>query len=223
MREIAPCVLSGQIVRLEPLLPSEAHVSALAEIGLEPELWRLQPRPVTSRVEMEDYVQSALHDQGQGLSLPFVIVRRDTNLIVGTTRYMDIAREHQRLEIGATWICAAHQRTGANVESKLLLLRHAFDVIGAQKVVFKTEAQNNKSRAAILALGAREEGTLRSHLLADNGRPRDMVFFSILKSEWPAVRQLNERRLERSSGPSSSRPSLRPTASRRARRHQAGR
>ena len=194
-----PCVLEGRIIRLEPLLAS--HAPALAEIGLEPELWRLQPRPVRNLSEMEAYAQSALDDQRLGLSLPFVIIRRDTNVIVGTTRYMDIAPEHRRLEIGATWITATHQRTGANVEAKLLLLAHAFDVLGVQKVVLKTEAANTKSRDAILAIGAREEGTLRSHFLADSGRCRDMVYFSILEPEWAAVRQRNEDRLRRWSRP----------------------
>lgn len=195
LEDIKPCVLEGRIVRLEPLLLS--HVSALAEVGLEPALWRLQPRSVTSRSEMEAYVQVALDDQRRGLSLPFVIARRDTEVIVGTSRYMEIAPEHRRLEIGATWITAAYQRTGVNVEAKLLLLAHAFDVLGVRKVVFKTEAANTQSREAILALGAREEGILRSHLLADDGRPRDMVFFSILEAEWPAVRRRNEGRLPR--------------------------
>jgi RimJ/RimL family protein N-acetyltransferase len=117
--------------------------------------------------------------------------------VIGATRYMDIAPAHRRLEIGATWYAPSAHRTGANVESKMLLLAHAFDVLRMQKVVFKTERLNAASRTAILALGATEEGTLRRHLLSDAGRPRDMVYFSILDDEWPQVRERLQARLDR--------------------------
>ncbi len=192
---IRPCVLRGAIVRLEPLVA--AHAAELAEVGLEPELWRLQPRPLQNRSDVEQYVERALDEQRRGLALQFVIVEQERSRVIGSTRLMDIAPQHRRLEIGATWLNSAYQRTGANIESKVLLLTHAFDVLGAQKVVLKTEALNAQSRRAILALGAAEEGTLRRHLLADDGRPRDMVYFSILDSEWPDVRERNLARLAR--------------------------
>lgn len=190
---VESCTLDGEIVRLEPL--ARSHVDALAKAGLHSELWRLQPRAVENVADMGAYVELALAEQLRGLSIPFVVVHKQTDSIIGSTRFMDIAPEHRRLEIGATWFNSAHQRTGANVDSKLLLLARAFDVIGVQKVVLKTEALNVASRRAILALGAAEEGTLRRHLLADTGRPRDMVFFSILDTEWPAVRERNRKRL----------------------------
>ena len=193
--QLAPITLSGSIVRLEPLLA--AHAPQLAAIGLDPELWRLQPKAVTSLDDMEAYVASALEDQRRGLSLCFVLVSQRTGVVIGTTRFMDIALAHKRVEIGATWITSAHQRTGANVEAKLLLLTHAFDVMGVQKVVLKTETLNEQSRRAILALGATEEGTLRRQFLADSGRARDMVYFSILGNEWPAVRDRLLARLAR--------------------------
>jgi N-acetyltransferase len=192
---LTPVTLSGSIVRLEPLLP--AHAVPLAEVGLDPELWRLQPSMIASLADMETYVASALDDEARGVSLCFVLVSQRTGTVIGTTRFMDIALAHKRLEIGATWVTSAHQRSGANVEAKLLLLTHAFDVVGAQKVVLKTETLNHQSRRAILALGATEEGTLRRHFLADTGRPRDMVHFSVLDDEWPAVRRRLLARLAR--------------------------
>jgi N-acetyltransferase len=192
---LEPVTLSGSIVRLEPLVM--AHATPLAEVGLDPELWRLQPSMIASVDDMEAYVASALEDQEQGVSLCFVLVSQRAGTVIGTTRFMDIALAHKRLEIGATWVTSAHQRTGANVEAKLLLLTHAFDVVGVQKVVLKTETLNQQSRRAILALGATEEGTLRRQFLADTGRARDMVYFSVLDDEWPAVRRRLLARLAR--------------------------
>lgn len=192
---LTPVTLSGSIVRLEPLLA--AHASDLAAVGLDPELWRLQPSMIASLDDMEAYVASALDDQDRGVSLCFVLVSQRTGTVIGTTRFMDIALAHRRLEIGATWVTSAHQRTGANIEAKLLLLRYAFDALGVQKVVLKTETLNEQSRRAILALGATEEGVLRRQFLADTGRARDMVYFSVLDDEWPAVRDRLLARLAR--------------------------
>ncbi|MEO7457983.1 MAG: GNAT family protein [Gemmatimonadaceae bacterium] len=192
---LAPITLRGSLIRLEPL--TLEHVPELSAIGLHPELWRLQPRPIRSEAEMQAYVAQALADQDNGLGAPFVIVRNADRAVIGSTRYMDVARAHRRLEIGATWLSPQAQRTGANVEAKLLLLRHAFETAGVQKVVFKTEVLNAQSRAAIQALGAVEEGTFRRHLIADDGRSRDMVYFSILDAEWPVVRARLEGRLAR--------------------------
>jgi RimJ/RimL family protein N-acetyltransferase len=195
LKPLATVSLHGSLISLEPLTRERAP--ELAAVGLDPELWRLQPRPIETAADMLEYIDGALADEAKGLSLPFVIVRRADQRVIGSTRFMDIALAHRRLEIGATWLRREAQRTGANVEAKLLLLRHAFETVGIQKVVFKTEALNTQSRAAILALGAVEEGTFRRHLIADNGRMRDMVYFSILDSEWPAVRSRLEARLAR--------------------------
>ena len=192
---LARSELRGTIVSLEPL--TLEHAPALAQVGLEPDLWRLQPRTIESLADMHDYVAQALADQERGASLPFVIVRRADRAIIGTTRYMDIALPHRRLEIGSTWLAPAAQRTGANVEAKYLLLAHAFDVLGIQKVVFKTEVLNTQSRSAILALGATEEGIFRKQFLSASGRARDMIYFAILDSEWPAIRAPLEQRLAR--------------------------
>jgi RimJ/RimL family protein N-acetyltransferase len=192
---LAPVTLTGRIVELQPL--ALAHVPALAEAGAAPELWRWQPAPIETEDDMRGYVERALADQRQGLALPFAIVLRASGRVVGSTRYMDIALPHRRLEIGATWLAPSAQRTGANTEAKWLLLKHAFDALGLQKVVFKTETLNEQSRRAILRLGAVEEGIFRRHLIASSGRPRDMVYFSILDTEWPPVDQRLRERMAR--------------------------
>ena len=157
----------------------------------------MQPRAIESRADMEEYVATALADQERGASLPFVIRRRTDGAVIGSTRYMDIALPHRRLEIGTTWLTPSAQRTGANVEAKLLLLGHAFETLGMQKVVFKTETLNTQSRDAILNLGAVEEGVFRKHLIAESGRSRDMIYFGILDSDWPEVRSRLRDRLAR--------------------------
>ena len=179
--------LKGNIVSLEPL--SAGRLEALAAIGLAPELWRFQPRAVSSVDGMRNYVQSALVGMRNGTSVPFVIIAKRSGEIIGSTRYMDIAYEHKRLEIGGTWLALFAQRTGANTEAKLLLLAHAFETLGAARVVFKTEVLNSQSRSALLRTGAVQEGVFRQHLIADDGRRRDMVYFSILDTEWPSVKQ----------------------------------
>ena len=139
---LAPVFLHGSLVSLEPLTTSS--LPELAEIGLYPELWRLQPRTIVSVADMRDYIDQALADHARGISLPLVIVRRADRAVLGSTRFMDIALEHRRLEIGATWLTPTAQRTGANVEAKLLLLSHAFETMGVQRVVLKTEALNTQ-------------------------------------------------------------------------------
>jgi N-acetyltransferase len=183
---VEPVTLTGAVVRLEPL--TLEHVEALALVGLEPELWRWQPTPIASVDDMRRYVTTALEQRGRGVSEPFAIVDLASGRVIGSTRYMEITPEHRRLEIGYTWLGAAWQRTGANSEAKRLLLTHAFETLGAIRVVFKTETNNVQSRAAITRLGAVQEGIFRQHLIADSGRRRDMVYFAILDSEWPAVK-----------------------------------
>jgi len=190
---IAPLTLSGRHIRLVPL--TLAHTPALARAGLFPELWQLQPAPVSSEADMLAYVHTALDEQARGLGLPFAIVRQSDDEVIGSTRYMDIAAAHRRLEIGATWLAPASQRSAANTEAKLLLLTHAFETLKLIRVVFKTELLNQQSRQALARLGAVEEGTFRQHLIATSGRRRDMVYFSILDSEWPAVKAALTRRL----------------------------
>jgi len=193
----APCstTLQTATTRLEPL--TAAHVPALFQIGMHPELWRLQPTFISTAEEMQAYLQKALDEQERGESLPFAIVNRPSSQVIGSTRYMDISLPHRRLEIGCTWITPAYQRTQTNTEAKLLLLTHAFEQLKVIRVVLKTEVLNTTSRSAILRLGAREEGIFRQHLIADSGRRRDMIYFAILEDEWPTVKERLQERLRR--------------------------
>ena len=183
---IDPVVLSGTTVRLEPL--SLTHVDPLSAVGLDAELWKWIPVPVTTPGEMRTYVELALDEQRRGVSLPFAIVAAMTGDVIGCTRYGNIERAHRRLEIGWTWVTSSHQRTRANSEAKLLLLTHAFEVLGANRVELKTDALNTKSRNAIGRIGGVQEGIFRQHLITASGRVRDTVYFSIIKAEWPDVK-----------------------------------
>jgi len=187
--------LSGQLVRLEPL--QVRHVEQLAAVGLEPDLWTLQPRAISSTADMRTYVMEALDEERLGLSVPFVIEDLRSGSVIGSTRFMDISLPHRRVEIGATWITTAAQRTGANIEAKLLLLTEAFERLNVQKVVFKTETLNLQSQAAIRALGAVEEGTLRKQFISESGRSRDMVYFAMFAEDWFDAKAKLEERLGR--------------------------
>jgi RimJ/RimL family protein N-acetyltransferase len=189
---VGPITLRGHNVRLEPL--TLEHVTALCAVGLEPELWRWIPKPVTNAAEMREYVEIALGEQRRGVAVPFATVHQTSGRVIGSTRYANIDAVNRRLEIGWTWLTSAHQRTRANTEAKLLQLTHAFETLGAVRVELKTDALNVQSRTAILRLGAIEEGTFRRHVLTVSGRWRDSVYFSILDSEWPAIKiRLTER------------------------------
>lgn len=146
------------------------------------------PKPVGSPDAMRVWIETALARQAVGEALPFAIVHRTTNQVAGSTRYMEISAPNRRLEIGWTWLGRAWQRTAVNTEAKYLLLKHAFEVLGFQRVEFKTDALNTASRKALARIGAKEEGTLRSHIITASGRVRDSVYFSVIASEWPAVR-----------------------------------
>jgi len=183
---VAPVVLEGQHIRLEPL--QKNHLAGLAAVGLDPELWRWIPRPVRTIDEMAGYIETALREKEQGASLPFALVERQTGRPIGSTRYGNIERINRRVEIGWTWVTREWQRTAANMEAKYLLLKHAFEALGCIRVELKTDSLNERSRAAILRIGAREEGTFRNHMITASGRIRHTVYFSIVDSEWPSVK-----------------------------------
>ena len=174
---------------------AQAHHGSLCAIGLDPELWELIPYRVSAPEEMAAYIQSALDAQAGGTALPFATVDAASGQVVGSTRYMNIDRANRRVEIGATWIARPWRRTAVNTEAKYLMLRHAFETLGCIRVELKTDALNQRSRTAIRRIGATEEGTLRQHMITWSGRLRDSVYFSILDSEWPRVKQDLERRL----------------------------
>lgn len=192
---VAPVTLAGRVVRLEPM--TAAHAEPLADVGLDPELWRWIPTPVTTREEMRAYVALALAERERGAAMPFTIVDAASERVIGTTRYAAISPADRRVEIGWTWLAREFQRTAANTEAKLLLLAHAFETLGCVRVELKTDALNVQSRNAILRLGAKEEGTFRKHRRTASGRWRDTVYFSILDDEWPEVRARLTARLDR--------------------------
>jgi len=184
--EISPVTLEGQHVRLEPL--SVAHEEALIAAAGDGELWNSTVTIVPTRATMAAYIEAALEGQAQGRELPFVIVRKVSGEVVGTTRFYEIVPADRRVAIGYTWLSASAQRTAVNTESKLLLLTHAFEHWQCVRVELITDLLNQQSRAAILRLGAKEEGTLRSHMIMPKGRIRDSVVFSIIREEWPEVK-----------------------------------
>jgi RimJ/RimL family protein N-acetyltransferase len=144
---------------------------------------------------MEDYIRTALAEQAQGISLPFGTVHKPSGRTVGSTRFGNIDRENRRVEIGWTWIGRPWQRTAVNTEAKYLMLRHAFEVWDCLRVEFKTDRLNEQSRRALLRIGAKEEGMLRSHMITATGRVRDSVYFSIIAAEWPEARARLEEKL----------------------------
>jgi RimJ/RimL family protein N-acetyltransferase len=174
------------VVRLEPL--GLHHLEGLCAVGLDPSLWALTTIRVATPEDMRGYVEAALAEQRAGTALPFATVERASGTVVGTTRFGSAAHEHARVEIGWTWIAPAWQRTTVNTEAKYLMLRHAFDVMGVRRVELKTSALNARSRAAILRIGATEEGTLRKHMINADGSARHSVYFSVTDDEWPVVR-----------------------------------
>ena len=190
---IEPVTLTGRHVRLEPL--ASAHRDALWEQADDPELWRWTVSKIGSRSEFDAYLQRALDEAAGGKALPFATVEAATGRVIGSTRFANISAHDRRVEIGWTWIGRPWQRTAANTEAKLLMLRHAFDTWGCVRVELKTAALNAVSRRAIARIGGVEEGTLRRHTRLDDGTWRDTVYFSILDDEWPAVRARLEARL----------------------------
>ena len=197
---VASVTLEGRVVRLEPL--AESHHEALCEVGLDPELWTWTNIGIATRAEMADYIRSALEAQSGGSAVPFTTILRESGKVIGGTRFMNIDPAHRRVEIGFTWIARPWQRSAVNTEAKYLMLRHAFEVWKCNRVEFKTDVLNRRSRDAIARIGATEEGILRKHIITASGRVRDTVYYSILDSEWPRVRaHLENKLISRRSGP----------------------
>ena len=184
--EILPVTLDGQHTRLEPL--SAAHHEALLAAADDGELWNSTVTLVPNRDTMTAYIEAALTAQARGSELPFVIIGKSSGKVVGTTRFYEIDQNDRRLAIGYTWLSVSAQRTAVNTEAKLLLLTHAFELLKFNRVEFITDVLNQQSRRAILRLGAKEEGILRSHMVMPNGRVRDSVCFSIIGDEWQEVK-----------------------------------
>jgi N-acetyltransferase len=195
MRFIEPVTLRGQWATLEPL--AREHAGALAAAASDGQLWRLWYTSIAPAEGMDDYVAAALDMRERLDAMPFVVRHNASGDIVGSTRFFNVDVKHRRVEIGATWYAKRVQRTPVNTECKLLLLTHAFEVLGCIAVEFRTHWFNHDSRAAIARLGAKQDGVLRNHQLMPDGSKRDTVVFSIIENEWPAVRQHLRFQLER--------------------------
>ncbi len=191
----APVTLEGSVVRLEPIHRDHTELFwQVAKDALD-DIFRWIPYRMQTPEDFEHLVEKALAEQKRGESVVFATVERNSGWVIGSTRFMNIDRVNRRVEIGSTWIAPSWQRTGVNTEAKYLMLRHAFEVWKCMRVELKTDALNQRSRNAILRIGAKEEGTLRKHLITWTGRVRDTVYFGILDTEWPEVKESLERRL----------------------------
>jgi RimJ/RimL family protein N-acetyltransferase len=192
--QIEPLTLEGRYIRLEPLAP--AHQEQLCAVGFDDNIWRWSPRaPIRTPEDMQRYIESALQQQARGASLPFATIDRASGRAVGSTRFAEIDTENRRVEIGYTWIAPPWQRTPVNTEAKYLMFRHAFETWDCIRVELKTDSLNERSRNAILRIGAKQEGILRNHMLTHSGRLRHSVYFSVIASEWPAVKAGLEAKL----------------------------
>jgi N-acetyltransferase len=180
---VAPITLEGSVVRLEPI--AREHAEAFWNVAKDAldDIFRWIPYRMKTREDFGRLVQKAFDEQDRGESIVFVTVERKSGQVIGSTRFMNIDRANRRVEIGSTWLAPAWQRTAVNTEAKFLMLRQAFEVWGCVRVELKTDALNQRSRNAILRIGAKEEGTLRRHVITWTGRIRDSVYFSILDSE----------------------------------------
>jgi RimJ/RimL family protein N-acetyltransferase len=184
-RWIEPVTLAGRHVRLEPM--TLEHAPGIAAAAADGELWKLWYTSIPAPGEERAYVETALKQRDEQGWCPFVVLDAAGD-VVGSTRYMNVDERNHRLEIGTTFYAARVQRTALNTEAKLLLLGHAFEQLRAIAVEFRTHFMNHASRAAIARLGAKQDGILRNHQVGREGELRDTVVFSILPSEWPAVR-----------------------------------
>jgi RimJ/RimL family protein N-acetyltransferase len=191
---VVPITLEGSVVRLEPIRREHTEIFwQVAKDALD-DIFQWIPYRMKTHEDFERVVEKAFDEQESGESVVFATVERKSGRVIGSTRFMNIDRTNRRVEIGSTWIAPAWQRTAVNTEAKYLMLRHAFEVWGCFRVELKTDALNQKSRNAILRIGAKEEGTLRRHVITWTGRVRDSVYFSILDSEWAEVKLICRRK-----------------------------
>ncbi|HSD72754.1 MAG TPA: GNAT family protein [Thermoanaerobaculia bacterium] len=192
---LEPIVLEGQHVRLEPL--SIEHLTDLAKVAFDPEIWQWTSERAMSPGELRAYVERALAAARTGTVLPFATVSRAAKRAIGSTRFANFDAPNRRVEIGWTWLGRDWQRTAINTEAKYLMLTHAFEKLGCVRVELRTDVLNERSRAAIRRIGASEEGVLRKHAITSTGRVRDDVYYSIVDEEWPGVKAKLEARIAR--------------------------
>jgi RimJ/RimL family protein N-acetyltransferase len=192
---VVPVTLTGRRVRMEPL--EERHLDDLARVASDPAVFRWITNKPMDVAALRAWYEQARANADETLEVPFATIDIASGRAVGSSRYMTIAPEHRRLEIGWTWLGSAFQRTGANREAKLLQLTHAFEGLGAERVEFKTHARNAASRTALLGIGATLEGVLRHHTIMPDGSNRDSAFYGVLAAEWPRVKAQLQALLDR--------------------------
>lgn len=188
-----PITLAGEFVRLEPL--DARHLDDLWAVAQDPAIWRWLPLRVENHGDLARWLEASVASGAAGRELPFAVIDAASGRAIGSTRYL-VDEPNRGIEIGWTWYGRSYWAGAVNPEAKLLLLRHAFDSWGAIRVCLKTDSRNERSRGAILRLGAVYEGDLRNHRIRPDGTYRDTSFYSILPAEWPAVRAGLEARLE---------------------------
>lgn len=209
--------LEGAHVRLEPL--TMEHLDDLCDVGLNPVIWRMAGRAMATREDMQRYIEEAFLPETAGVALPFATIDKATGKAVGSTRYGNIALPHKRLEIGWTWIGKPFQRTHINTEAKYLMLRHAFETLGLNRVELKANAKNEQSRRAMERIGAKYEGVLRRHIILPDGTVRDTVYYSFVRDEWAGVKAALEEALQREYSAPTQEESSRITVHRADTRH----
>jgi RimJ/RimL family protein N-acetyltransferase len=180
-------ILENKRVLLRPL--EIGDIDNLLEVSLEPAMWAVGSTAIRDREELERYIRTALAEKERGESIPFTIVDKQNGRIAGSTRFAAISETHKRAEIGYTWIHPDFQRSGLNRAMKFAMLQYAFEVWGLNRVELKTDERNEKSRNAMLGIGCKQEGILRHHMVTWTGHLRNTVYFSMLREEWPDVRQ----------------------------------
>lgn len=187
--------LTGRTVELRPL--EREHAQGLLDAAADGQLWNMKLTVVPGAGSIDGYIATALEGRMAGTVMPFVIVRRDTGALVGSTRFWKIDRANRKLEIGHTWLSESVQRSAVNTEAKYLLLCHAFEAMQCVRVQFTIDELNEKSRAAILRIGAKHEGVVRHERIMPDGRKRNSVRFSIIDEEWIEVKAMLEAKLAR--------------------------
>ncbi|OGO64887.1 MAG: GNAT family N-acetyltransferase [Chloroflexi bacterium RBG_19FT_COMBO_47_9] len=196
MMKIQTIILTGKVVRLEPL--SESHVPDLTISGQDESIWQyMLYNTIHTEQQMRSWVLDLLDRQTKGTDLPFTVIHLDSGRAIGATRYLNIRPQDRALEIGGTWYAVEFQRTAVNTECKYLLLKHAFEGLKCIRVQFKTDLRNERSQRALERIGAVKEGILRSHIITPDGFIRDSVFYSVLASEWPVVKARLEEKLQK--------------------------
>ncbi|MEP6564959.1 MAG: GNAT family N-acetyltransferase [Mesorhizobium sp.] len=187
--------LVGQTVELRPL--QQDHAPGLLRAAADGQLWTMKATVVPGPGTVDGYIAAALAGRQTGTVMPYTIVLRSTGLICGSTRFWKIDRSNRKLEIGHTWLGGSVQRSGVNTEAKYLLLTHAFEIMNCVRVQFTTDELNDASRAAILRIGAKQEGIVRNERIMPDGRKRNSVRFSIIDSEWPDVKAMLQQKMRR--------------------------